>query len=166
MIDSPPLPLAGKTVTLRSLAETEALAAKLARLARPGDVIALRGGLGAGKTALARGFIRSRHALSTGGGEDVAEVPSPTFTLVQVYELADAAVWHFDLYRLAKPEDAWELGIEDAFDEAISLIEWPERLGSLLPADRLDLELTITGGDARQAKLTGHGGWAARLAHV
>lgn len=158
MIDSPPLPLVEKTVTLRSLAETEALAARMAGLAQPGDVIALAGGLGAGKTAFARGFIRSRP-----GGEDIAEVPSPTFTLVQVYELPGTAIWHFDLYRLTRAEDAWELGIEDAFAEAISLIEWPDRLGSLLPEQRLDLELTITAGEARRARLVARGSWAARL---
>jgi tRNA threonylcarbamoyladenosine biosynthesis protein TsaE len=161
MIESPPVPIVEKSVALRSLAETEALAAAVARLAVPGDVIALSGGLGAGKTAFARGFIRAR-----AGGEGVAEIPSPTFTLVQVYELPGAAVWHFDLYRLAKPEDAWELGIEDAFAEAISLIEWPDRLGSLLPGSRLDLALAITDGDSRQATLTAHGSWATRLGHV
>src|ERR1043165_7946856 len=104
---------------------TASLAARLAALARPGDVIALNGELGAGKTSFARAFIRAR-----GADEDV---PSPTFTLAQAYELPDATVWHFDCYRLRDPEEAWELGIEDAFREGISLIEWPERLGTLLP---------------------------------
>jgi len=158
MIESLPVSLAEKTLVLRSLAETEALAARLARLAVAGDVLALAGGLGAGKTAFARGFIRAR-----AGADGVAEVPSPTFTLVQVYELPGAPVWHFDLYRLARPDDAWELGIEDAFAEAISLVEWPDRLGALLPEARLDLELTIGDGEARQAKLAGRGSWAARL---
>src|ERR1700688_5301802 len=109
-------------------AATAALAAHIAALARPGDVIALKGELGAGKTSFARAFIRAR------GGDET--VPSPTFTLVQVYDLPDGAVWHFDLYRLRQPGDAWELGIEDAFRDGISLIEWPERLGTVLSALR------------------------------
>src|SRR5438132_8708462 len=93
-------------------AATAALAARIAALARPGDVIALAGELGAGKTSFARAFIRARTGRD---GEVAEEVPSPTFTLVQVYELADATIWHFDGYRLCDPEEAWELGIEDAF---------------------------------------------------
>ncbi len=88
-------------------------------------MIALKGELGAGKTSFARAFI------ARGGGGD--EVPSPTFTLVQIYELAEAGDLAFRLYRLREPEEAWELGIEDAFRDGITLIEWPERLGSLLP---------------------------------
>lgn len=159
MINSPSLPAHRKTFELQSLAETEALAAAVAGRAVMQDVIALSGGLGAGKTSFARGFIRARP-----GGDAIAEVPSPTFTLVQVYELSGAPVWHFDLYRLTKPEEAWELGIEEAFAEAISLIEWPDRLGALLPAARLDIELSPGAqGDARRATMTGHGSWAVRL---
>ena len=95
-------------IELPDEAATAALATRLARLVRRGDVIALKGELGAGKTVFARAFIQAR----AGGGE---EVPSPTFTLVQVYEMPDAALWHFDCYRLRDPEEAWELGIEDAF---------------------------------------------------
>src|SRR5215217_6892747 len=125
-------------------AATAALAARIAALARPGDVIALRGELGAGKTSLARAFIRAR------GG--AGEVPSPTFTLVQVYEFGDAAIWHFDGYRLRDPDEAWELGIEDAFRDGISLIEWPERLGPLLPPRRLEITLSDAGPtNARRA---------------
>ncbi len=112
-------------VDLPDEAATAAFAARISALAAVGDIIALKGDLGAGKTTFARGFIRAR-----GGTE---EVPSPTFTLVQVYELTSAAIWHFDLYRLKSPEEAWELDIEEAFAEGISLIEWPERLGPLLP---------------------------------
>jgi tRNA threonylcarbamoyladenosine biosynthesis protein TsaE len=138
-------------------AATAALAARIAALARPGDVIALSGELGAGKTAFARAFIRAR------GG--IEAVPSPTFTLVQVYELGDAAIWHFDAYRLRHPDEAWELGIEDAFRDGISLIEWPERLAALLPPARLEIALhpgsTPT---ARRAALDPAGDWAERLA--
>jgi tRNA threonylcarbamoyladenosine biosynthesis protein TsaE len=136
---------------------TAALAARIAALARAGDVLALKGELGAGKTSFARAFIHAR-----GGGEDV---PSPTFTLVQVYELDGAAVWHFDAYRLRDPDEAWELGIEDAFRDGISLIEWPERLGSLVPGRRL--EITLSDGPAlgaRRATIDLADDWAMRLA--
>ena len=145
------------TIDLPDENATAALAARLAALARPGDVIALKGELGAGKTSFARAFIRAR-----GGDEDV---PSPTFTLVQTYDLPGGAIWHFDLYRLRAAEEAWELGIEDAFDEGIALIEWPERLGVLLPTRRLMVELAFAyepGG--RRATLSGVGDWAPRLA--
>jgi tRNA threonylcarbamoyladenosine biosynthesis protein TsaE len=146
-------------IDLPDLAATERLAQALAARARTGDVVALWGGLGAGKTTFARAFIHARP-----GGGAVAEVPSPTFTLVQVYELGEVPVWHFDLYRLSKAEDAWELGIEEAFTDAISLIEWPDRLGPLLPATRLDLHLSANENpNARHARLTGHGAWSTRL---
>lgn len=137
---------------------TSALAARLAALAAPGDVVALKGELGAGKTSFARAFIRAR------GGDET--VPSPTFTLVQTYDLAGGSVWHFDLYRLRLPDEAWELGIEDAFRDGISLIEWPERLGDLLPARRLEVGLEFGPAPAvRRATLTGDA-WAARLAGI
>jgi len=138
---------------------TAAFAARLAALAAPGDVIALKGELGAGKTTLARAFIRAR------GGDEI--VPSPTFTLVQVYDLPAGSVWHFDLYRLRQPDEAWELGIEDAFRDGISLIEWPERLGTLLPARRLEIALDFARSPTgRCASLSGDGDWVARLAGI
>lgn len=140
-------------LTLASEKDTVALGAALAAAARRGDVIALRGPLGAGKTTLARGFIQK----IVGSDE---EVVSPTFTLVQVYDTAGVPIWHFDLYRLDKPEDAWELGFEEALATGISVIEWPERLGALLPAARLDVVLSSK-GDKRQAELSG---WTDRLA--
>jgi tRNA threonylcarbamoyladenosine biosynthesis protein TsaE len=141
------------TVALADEAATVALGARLARLARPGDVIALKGDLGAGKTTLARGFIR---ALC--GAE--LEVPSPTFTLVQTYEAPDTTLWHFDFYRLERPEEAYELDIEEAFAEGISLLEWPERLGSLLPPEHLTIGLDLA---PRRAGLVPSPGWASRL---
>jgi len=160
MADSPALPSTVKALDLPSLAATEALAGVVAAQAQVRDVVALSGDLGAGKTAFARGFLRARP-----GGEGISEVPSPTFTLVQVYELDGAPIWHFDLYRLARADDAWELGIEEAFADAISLIEWPDRLGGLLPGERLDVALAAGATtDSRRATLTGHGSWAARLA--
>jgi tRNA threonylcarbamoyladenosine biosynthesis protein TsaE len=153
-----------RTLALADRVATERLAAALAARARAGDVIALSGGFGAGKTAFARAFIRARP-----GGAAVSEVPSPTFTLVQVYDLPDAAVWHLDLYRIKHPEEAFELGLEEALAGAITLIEWPERLGALLPAERLDLALAPGDApDARRAVLTpcGAGDWAARIAGI
>ena len=146
-------------VDLLDEAATAALAARISERAAAGDVIALKGDLGAGKTTFARGFIRARGGLE--------EVPSPTFTLVQIYELGAAAVWHFDLYRVTSPEEAWELGIEDAFAEGISLIEWPERLGPLLPPRRLEIEFLF--GDqpeARRAVLGAGEGWRPRLEKI
>lgn len=145
-------------MTLADEAATHALARRLAKAAEPGDVIALHGDLGAGKTSLARAFVR---ALA---GED-EDVPSPTFTLVQLYDWAEGTVWHFDLYRLEKPEDALELGIEEAFADGVSLIEWPDRLGPWLPADRLDLRLAAGGAEgARRAELTAIGArWGNKL---
>ena len=137
---------------------TAVLGARLAAGARPGDVVALQGELGAGKTALARAFVDAR-----GGDEDV---PSPTFTLVQTYDLPGGIVWHFDLYRLRAPEEAWELGIEDAFRDGISLIEWPERLGVLLPRQSLLVRLDFVAAGGRRATLSGSGDWAPRLAAI
>jgi tRNA threonylcarbamoyladenosine biosynthesis protein TsaE len=138
---------------------TAALAVRVAGVARAGDVIALKGELGAGKTVFARAFIRAR------GG--TGEVPSPTFTLVQVYDLDPVPVWHFDFYRLRTQEEAWELGIEDAFAAAISLIEWPERIGELLPARRLQVALTFGyRPEQRRAVLTGGALWRERLVEI
>ncbi|MBF0325287.1 tRNA threonylcarbamoyladenosine biosynthesis protein TsaE [Magnetospirillum moscoviense] len=138
-------------------ADTVKLGAALARLARPGDVLLLAGTLGTGKSTLARAFIR---ALT----DPFEEVPSPTFTLVQTYESDAGEIWHFDLYRLEKPDDSWELGIEDAFVDGICLIEWPDRLGPLVPRRRL--EVTLESGEAegsRRATLTPVHQWDDRL---
>lgn len=145
-------------IILEDQAATEDLARAIARLVRPGDAVALNGDLGMGKSVFARAFVR---ALTGDADEDV---PSPTFTLVQTYEADEADVWHMDLYRLQDPEEALELGIEDAFHEAISIVEWPDRLGYYLPRHRLDV--TIAAGEsptARTIRLTGHGDWQERL---
>jgi tRNA threonylcarbamoyladenosine biosynthesis protein TsaE len=142
--------------SLADAAATAALAGRLAPLARVGDVVALSGALGSGKTTFARAFIAARAGRAL-------EVPSPTFTLVQTYELPDGPIWHFDLYRLERPDDAVELGIDEAFAQAISLIEWPERLGALLPAERLDVALAFEGA-GRRAVLDAADGWRKRLA--
>jgi tRNA threonylcarbamoyladenosine biosynthesis protein TsaE len=138
---------------------TAALAARIAAVAAPADIIALKGDLGTGKTAFARAFIRAC------GNQD--EVPSPTFTLVQVYDAGPTVIWHLDLYRIRAPEDAWELGIEDAFSAGISLIEWPERLGSLMPERRLELSFAF--GDApgaRRVAIAPGKGWESRLTMI
>jgi tRNA threonylcarbamoyladenosine biosynthesis protein TsaE len=150
------------SLDLAAESETSALAARVARMARAGDVIALRGELGSGKTSFARGFIRA-----LGRGDE--EVPSPTFTLVEVYEFPEGkpAVWHFDLYRLTRSEDVYELGFEEALGGAILLIEWPERLGPLLPSERLEVELSAgSSAGARHVRVRGSRGWARRLADL
>ena len=152
------IPEASRAFDLPDLTATERLAGRVAALARAGDVIALAGPLGAGKTAFARAFITALVGAPV-------EVPSPTFTLLQTYATPGAAVWHFDLYRLERAEEAYELGIEEAFVDGISLIEWPERIAALLPAERLTVNLTeAADAGARHAELSGRGAWAARLA--
>ena len=106
---------------------TERLGATLAERLRVGDVVGLKGELGAGKTTLARAIIRAA------AGDRELIVPSPTFTLVEVYETPRGSFWHFDLYRLEAAEQVYELGWEEALAEGIALVEWPERLGKLLP---------------------------------
>lgn len=135
------------TVSLPDEAATARLAAGLAVLLRTGDVLALQGTLGAGKTAFARALIRARAGVEI-------EVPSPTFTLVQTYILPELILWHFDLYRLSNPDEVIELGWEEALETAALLVEWPDRAGTMLPAGALTLSLTVTGDVTRQATLT------------
>ncbi len=142
------------TLDLAGEADTAALGQRLADIARPGDVIALYGDLGAGKTTLARALIRRLTGPET-------EVPSPTFTLVQTYPHPHLSIWHFDLYRLKEPGEARELGLEEAVD-GLALIEWPERLGRDLPIARLEVRLSY--GDAgRIARLVDLDDWSTRL---
>lgn len=136
---------------------TKALGAKLAVIVKAGDVVVLEGDLGAGKTTLVRGLVQRA------GGKEA--VPSPTFTLVQTYELESFYIWHFDLYRLEQPQDIWELGLEEALDEGVSLIEWPERAGDLLPKDRLTIRLTHE-GQGRRAHITGSTNWSHRIERI
>lgn len=135
-------------------AATARLAAAAAGLARTGDLIALRGPLGAGKTAFARGFLRALGVME--------DIPSPTFTLVQTYDTAAGPVWHCDLYRLERPGEVEALGLEEALDEAIALVEWPERMTDPPPAPRLDVRLAFA-AQGRIASLSGRYGWEARL---
>jgi len=141
-----PLPDTCRVILLPTEADTTALGARLAGVARAGDCFLLEGAIGAGKSHLARAFIRARLGR-------MEEVPSPTFTLVQVYE-ADVEIWHADLYRLTHPDEVWELGLDEAFDNAITLVEWPDRLGAHLPPLALRLRLEPF-GEGRRATLSG-----------
>ena len=133
------------SMSLANETATEQLGATLAQRLRPGDVVGLYGELGSGKTTLARAILRAA------AGDPDLIVPSPTFTLVEIYETARGTYWHFDLYRLETPEQVYELGWEEALAEGIVLIEWPQRLGALLPK-HLSVKLEVE-GDGRRALL-------------
>jgi tRNA threonylcarbamoyladenosine biosynthesis protein TsaE len=134
--------------------DTHTLAQALAPCLRAGDVVALWGGLGAGKTSFARGLIC---ALA----ETSVEVPSPTYTLVQTYCLPRIEVWHFDLYRLASPQEVEEIGFEES-QAGLALIEWPERAGLHLPNVRLDIRI-VPSGTGRQISLDHGPEWKGRF---
>jgi tRNA threonylcarbamoyladenosine biosynthesis protein TsaE len=136
------------SLSLPDEAATERLGAALAGRLRSRDLVALQGGLGAGKTTLARAILRAA------SGDPKLIVPSPTFTLVEVYDTPKGSFWHFDLYRLEAPDQVFELGWEEARADGIALVEWPERLGGLLPKDRLVVTLAID-GEGRLATIDG-----------
>jgi tRNA threonylcarbamoyladenosine biosynthesis protein TsaE len=150
-----PAVLDSRHLVLLDAAATAALGARVGARLQEGDAVCLYGGLGAGKTTLARG------AISAWMGS-AQEAPSPTYTLVQIYDGPKGALWHVDLYRLKSADEVFELGLEDAFMSAACLIEWPERLGGVLPRDRLEIALRPQ-GEGRHALLTGFGAWGARL---
>ena len=147
---------ASRLIELPSLAATEALAASVAALARTGDAILLEGVLGAGKSAFARAFLRAASC------DPVLEVPSPTFTLVQSYDTRIGMVHHFDLWRLDGPRGVAELGWEEA-RSGVVLVEWPDRLSGLRPADALTVALHPTGDTSGRAVLSG---WPDRLGRI
>lgn len=150
-------------VELRDEAATRLLAEELAAAFRGGDLVTLSGDLGAGKTAFARAVIR------TLGHDPGLEVPSPTFTLIQLYDTERFPVVHADLYRVRSPDELAELGWDEAAEDALVLVEWPDRAGAALPVDRLDVTLeldTERGPSARRALVTGYGAWAGRLERV
>jgi len=144
------------TLTLASPAATEELARAIAPHLRRGDLVGLSGGLGAGKSTFARALIAARLA-ALGRAE---HIPSPSYTLVQTYDLGDLEIWHADLYRLGSADEIAELGLEEAFGTAICLVEWADRLGPASPARRLTVALDIPPGDAdtRRARVTAAGG--------
>lgn len=144
-------------IDLPDEAATQALGRKLALVLRPGDALCLSGPLGAGKSTLARALIRALTSPDE-------EAPSPTFTLVQFYDGPDFPVAHFDLYRLTDPDEAYEIGLEEALEDGAALIEWPQRLQGRLPADRLAIDISPAGedGQARRATLIPHGTFEGR----
>ncbi|MEL7108798.1 MAG: tRNA (adenosine(37)-N6)-threonylcarbamoyltransferase complex ATPase subunit type 1 TsaE [Pseudomonadota bacterium] len=140
---------------LPDLGATAAIARRLAPLLHSGDVIALHGGLGAGKTTFARGLI------STLIGQET-DVPSPTYTLVQTYDAPSFPIFHFDLYRVEHPDEVFELGWDET-QTGLALIEWPNQAGPHLPAWRLDMTFEMI-GDSRTVRLEPHGeDWHKRL---
>ena len=139
---------------LKDEAATQALGRAVAQALRAHEAVCLSGPLGAGKSTLARALIR---ALTT----PQEEAPSPTFTLVQFYEGPRLKVAHFDLYRLSSPDEAYEIGLDEALEDGAAVIEWPERLAGRLPPDRRDIEIAFT-GEGRRARITPHGAWEGR----
>ncbi len=133
-----------RSFLMRSPEHTAEFARALGQHLRAGDVLLLEGSIGAGKTHFARALIQSRLAAPE-------DVPSPTFTLVQVYETPDCDIWHADLYRLTDPAELVELGLTDAFEDAICLVEWPDRLSDLAPEDALRLKLELTETEGQRA---------------
>lgn len=132
-------------------------AQRLAPLLGPGDVLLLEGPIGAGKTHFARALIRQLLAVPE-------DVPSPTFTLVQVYDGPGFDIWHSDLYRLSHPDEALELGLLEAFQNALCLVEWPEKLGADRPESALTLRFSVLPDDSRRVDLSGDAArWAERL---
>ncbi len=144
------------TRTLDTEDATRALAARIARLTQPGDAILLHGPLGAGKSAFVRAFLRAE------SGDPSLDVPSPTYTLVQSYELPRFTAHHFDLWRLSGPGDLEELGWDEARADVV-LVEWPERLEDLRPEDALCITLTPISETARRITLSG---WPDRMADL
>lgn len=125
--------------------DTEELAKALSKISKAKDVWALFGTLGVGKSVFSRSFIKNLTAVD--------DVPSPTFTLVQVYETSGFDVYHYDLYRLKSPEEIWELNIEEAFMNAVSLIEWPEKMGGYLPRNCFKVNITSLSADKRRIEI-------------
>ena len=146
-----------KTLISNGPLETKAIALRIRENLQNGDIVLLKGEIGAGKSHFARSVIQAAMGK-------VEEVPSPTFTLVQTYETVVGSIWHADLYRLSDQSEVFELGLVDAFGNDIVLIEWPDRLGYLEPQDALTVELVILENDKREVIFsTSSCIWEARL---
>lgn len=139
-----------KTLKLETLDQSHRLADILAQRLSAGDAVYLKGPVGAGKTEIARRIIQALQTAADGAAEDV---PSPTFTLVQTYQAGGLEVWHADLYRLSTLDELHELGLFEAMDSALVLIEWPERTGTLLPAGGLTLDIGLDRDEGRTLRL-------------
>lgn len=143
--------------------EVEKLAAALVDYVGAGDLIALTGDLGAGKTTFARAFIRACLA------DTMAEVPSPTFTLVQTYDTDDYTIYHTDLYRLREPDEVYDLGLDDDRNDSLLLVEWPDRMPDDWWVGALEVSLKRPAGapdgedEARIISLKGDDAWQARV---
>lgn len=148
------------SIVLANETATRRLAVDAASILKAGDLVTLSGDLGAGKTAFARALIRHL------AGDESLDVPSPTFTLVQTYTLPRFTVVHADLYRVGRASELAELGVDEAAENAVVLLEWPDRAADVLPADRLDIAFTLAphlGVNQRNAEITGHGAFAPRI---
>src|SRR5438874_10322890 len=153
-------PASSFSIVLANEQATRRLAVDVASILKAGDLVTLSGDLGAGKTAFARALIRHL------AGDETLDVPSPTFTLVQTYALPRFTVVHADLYRVTHTGELAELGVDEAAENAVVLLEWPDRAEDVLPADRLDIAFTLAphlGINQRNAELTGHGTFAPRI---
>lgn len=140
---------AAETIDSQSEAATIAFAQRCAEKAQNGDIFTLSGPLGAGKSVFCRAFIQHLTGNET-------TVPSPTFTLVQTYDGPKTLLWHFDLYRIEDPEDIYEIGWEEALTEGVLLIEWPERLGPLLPKYKKEIIFEVLDSESRKIQLIHH----------
>lgn len=145
------------TINLNSLEDTKDFAKKLAPMLKPGDVLTFSGDLGSGKTTLIRDLIQYFLGPET-------DVTSPSFNLVHLYDTKNFPIWHIDLYRLEHEEELVELGLDEAFDQAICFIEWPERAPDYLPKERLLIEIFYgKEEEQRRIALTGKGKWQERI---
>ena len=146
-----------RSFDLETEADTVALGREIAAHLAAGDTVTLSGPLGAGKTVLSRAIVRAFCPRE--------EVPSPTFTLVQTYETQNFTISHVDLYRVKSVSEIRELGLDEALERGVLVIEWPDRMGDHLPEDRLDIMFEATEGDGetRLMKLVGRGSWVSRL---
>lgn len=144
-----------RSFELKAEADTATLGREIARHLAAGDTVTLSGPLGSGKTVLARAVVRTFLARE--------EVPSPTFTLVQTYETQNFTIAHVDLYRVKAQSELRELGLDEALERGMLLIEWPDRMGLQLPGDRLDIMFEAIDGESRLMKLVGRGSWSTRL---